>query len=195
MRPHFSHILPLSRGIRGGLLPLLFVLLAACSEWDTDSVGTSFTPANSVVRVYNNLVYIEYAAPEARVWGPAASDVTATISGGHVNIRSEAQNVAYFVYGYPAGTDTLGTTYGSLTFESRTSYALYREGLSLRCQDGPVFQSPGNDDCHIVLSRNAVNHLYGPIQVAGNLSLSGVGTRSEERRVGKECRSRGSPYH
>ena len=24
---------------------------------------------------------------------------------------------------------------------------------------------------------------------------SGIGTRSEERRVGKECRSRWSPYH
>ena len=181
MRPLFSHILPLSRGIRGGLL-LLLVLLAACSEWDTDSVGTSFTPANSVVRVYNNLVYIEYAAPEARVWGPAANDVTATISGGHVNIRSEAQNVAYFVYGYPASADTLGTSDGSLTIESRTSYALYLEGLSLRSQDGPVFQSPGNDDCHIVLSRNAINHLYGPIQVAGNLTLSGAGTLTVDSR-------------
>ncbi|MBR3539859.1 MAG: carbohydrate-binding domain-containing protein [Bacteroidales bacterium] len=180
MRPFLSHILPLSRGIRGGLLLLLLVLLASCSEWDTDSLGTSFTPANSVVRVYNNLVYIEYAAPEARVWGPAAGDVTATISGDHVSIRSEAQNVAYFVYGYPASTDTLGTTDGSLTIESRASYALYLEGLSLRCQDGPVFRSPGNDDCHIVLSRNAVNHLYGPIQVGGNLSLSGVGTLTIE---------------
>ena len=123
MRPLLSHILPLSRGIRGSLL-LLLVLLASCSEWDTDSLGTSFTPANSVVRVYNNLVYIEYAAPEARVWGPAAGDVTATISGDHVSIRSEAQNVAYFVYGYPASTDTLGTTDGSLTIESRASYAL-----------------------------------------------------------------------
>jgi len=54
MRPPLSHILPPSRGI-GGLLPLLLVLLASCSEWDTDSLGTSFTPANSVVRVYNNL--------------------------------------------------------------------------------------------------------------------------------------------
>ena len=29
----------------------------------------------------------------------------------------------------------------------------------------------------------------------GSYSLDGVGTRSEERRVGKECRSRWSPYH
>ena len=27
------------------------------------------------------------------------------------------------------------------------------------------------------------------------LAVKGIGTRSEERRVGKECRSRWSPYH
>ena len=175
MRPFFSHILPLSKGIRGGLL-LILCLLASCSEWDTDSLGTSFTPANSLVRVYNNLVYVEYASPDARVWGPAAGEVTSTVNGNHVTIESDAQNVAYFVYGYPASTDTLGTTDGSLTIRSRASYALYLEGLSLRCQDGPVFQSQGDDDCHIVLSKNAVNHFYGPVQVSGNLSLSGTGT-------------------
>ncbi len=159
----------------GGLL-LLLVLLASCSEWDTDSLGTSFTPANSVVRVYNNVVYVEYAVPEARVWGPAAGDVSSSVDGIHVTIRSEAQNIAYFVYGYPAGTDTLGVTDGSLTIESRSSYALYLEGMSLRCQDGPVFRSLGSDDCHIVLSRNTVNHLYGSIQVGGGLTFSGAGT-------------------
>src|SRR2546430_4935204 len=30
---------------------------------------------------------------------------------------------------------------------------------------------------------------------APNETLSGIGRRSEERRVGKECRSRWSPYH
>src|SRR2546430_2679826 len=29
----------------------------------------------------------------------------------------------------------------------------------------------------------------------GLLSLASIGARSEERRVGKECRSRWSPYH
>jgi len=32
-------------------------------------------------------------------------------------------------------------------------------------------------------------------QLAGLLSGLGAATRSEERRVGKECRSRWSPYH
>ena len=168
--------MPKSRinNLLGVLLLLLIVfLLAACSEWDTDSLGTSFTPANSVVRIYNNLVYVEYASQNARVWGPAADQVSSTTDGSHVTIRSEAQNMAYFVYGY--STDSLGTSDGSLTIESRASYALYLEGLSLRSQQGPVFQSTGDDDCHIVLSKSSVNHLYGPIQVGGRLSLSGTG--------------------
>ena len=37
----------------------------------------------------------------------------------------------------------------------------------------------------------AVGYLLGRITIKG-ISL---GTRSEERRVGKECRSRWSPYH
>ena len=31
--------------------------------------------------------------------------------------------------------------------------------------------------------------------MAGHLSSNGFDTRSEERRVGKECRSRWTPYH
>ena len=35
-----------------------------------------------------------------------------------------------------------------------------------------------------------------PAEIVSSLSaLSGVWNRSEERRVGKECRSRWSPYH
>src|SRR5258707_4884054 len=40
--------------------------------------------------------------------------------------------------------------------------------------------------------------LCGPAQVTtngGNCSAGGTKVRSEERRVGKECRSRWSPYH
>ena len=37
---------------------------------------------------------------------------------------------------------------------------------------------------------------YSKIDKLGvNPSLLGFGCRSEERRVGKECRSRWSPYH
>ena len=163
------------------LCALLCLCSTACSEWNTDTLGTSFTPANSVVRVYNNLVYVEFALPQARVWGPAAADVTATIDGCHVSIQSEQQNVAYFVYGHPAGSaDSLGVADGSLSIQSRSSYALYLEGLSLRSQQGPVLESLGSDDCHIVLSTNSVNHLYGSVNIGGDLSLSGTGTLTVE---------------
>ena len=35
----------------------------------------------------------------------------------------------------------------------------------------------------------------GGFGLGGVLTATGLGTRSEERRVGKECRSRWSPYH
>src|SRR3712207_7932624 len=35
----------------------------------------------------------------------------------------------------------------------------------------------------------------GPLPLAGGRTLEAVATRSEERRGGKECRSRWSPYH
>lgn len=155
---------------------LLLLVLPSCSDWNTETIGTAFTPANSIVRVYNNLVYIEYANPGARVWGPAAEQVTSTVNGNHVTIQSDAQNIAYFVYGYAASNDTLGISDGSLSIQSKVSYALYLEGLSLRSQNGPVFESLGDDECHIVLSTNSVNHLYGAIRVGGNMSLSGKGT-------------------
>ena len=42
-----------------------------------------------------------------------------------------------------------------------------------------------------------VNHLPAPGETVGDASFmqSLGGKRSEERRVGKECRSRWSPYH
>ena len=168
---------PSLKGGRGEspLLLFLLLLLPSCSDWNTDTLGSSFTPANSVVRVYNNLVFVEYTAEKPRVWGPASDDISYTNEGNHLSIQSDAQNVAYFVYGY-AASDTLNVSESSLSIQSKASYALYLEGVSLRSQDRPVFQSPGNDECHIVLSTNSVNHLYGAVKVGGNMSLSGTGT-------------------
>ena len=37
--------------------------------------------------------------------------------------------------------------------------------------------------------------LDGPVRADGTIGMEPIGDRSEERRVGKECRSRWSPYH
>ena len=39
------------------------------------------------------------------------------------------------------------------------------------------------------------NHVYGIVQDSIGFIWFGTDNRSEERRVGKECRSRWSPYH
>ena len=46
------------------------------------------------------------------------------------------------------------------------------------------------------LGTNALECLIENVYVSGTVSgIQQVGGRSEERRVGKECRSRWSPYH
>ena len=65
---------------------------------------------------------------------------------------------------------------------------------------GFVFQS-----FHLLAKNSALNNVLLPMKYAGadmndaekraKYVLDQVGLRSEERRVGKECRSRWSPYH
>src|SRR5256885_16220667 len=56
-------------------------------------------------------------------------------------------------------------------------------------------------DCRIGVTDYAQNSLHEIVYVdlpkvgAKVAQMQSLGTRSEERRVGKECRSRGSPYH
>ena len=57
-----------------------------------------------------------------------------------------------------------------------------REAAELALEAGPLAELADN------LSENVIGAVAVPLGVATNL-------RSEERRVGKECRSRWSPYH
>ena len=163
------------------LLPLCFLLLAAsCSEWDTDAVGTSFTPANSQVRAFTHLVFVEYQESEVRVWGPSADEVETSVEGMHITLQNMSDSLALFVYGYPATADTLGVADGSLTVESSRPYALYLSGLSLRSQAGAVLTSRGAGTCHIVLGASSRNHLYGQVAIDGPMTLSGTGLLTVE---------------
>ena len=46
----------------------------------------------------------------------------------------------------------------------------------------------------IVTTKKLFEHAYGKYAI-GAYNVNNALTRSEERRVGKECRSRWSPYH
>ena len=48
---------------------------------------------------------------------------------------------------------------------------------------------------HFVIVRVGEKGERMPLTIAGSDIKKGTITRSEERRVGKECRSRWSPYH
>ena len=54
------------------------------------------------------------------------------------------------------------------------------------------------DSEKIVIKKNKTKLVAGEVQavpVAQSVSFEAAAERSEERRVGKECRSRWSPYH
>lgn len=158
-----------------GILCLLSAaILGACSEWNTNSLGTSFVPANSQVRAFTHAVYVDYDAEGIKVWGPYQDDVTADISSTHITIHNASDSLALFVYGYVASKDSLGTSDASITVQSSRPYALYLNGLSLRSQSGTVLSNQGGEVCHLVLSAKA-NQLFGGITSDGPLTLSGVG--------------------
>ena len=58
--------------------------------------------------------------------------------------------------------------------------------------DAKTFQENG---CIVGVNNASFEVSKGEMLVVMGLSGSGKSTRSEERRVGKECRSRWSPYH
>src|SRR3712207_7635636 len=59
---------------------------------------------------------------------------------------------------------------------------------------GPALLAHGGEALALVQQTRKVDQV-GSGHDGGGSSRERVGYRSEERRVGKECRSRGSPYH
>src|SRR5258706_12634183 len=94
----------------------------------------------------------------------------------------------------------------SVTHESEwdAGDALFEEAFDVAA--GALFGEPGFDHWRMQLARNHRVHPDAVLGVlhcddAGELNDAGLAggisdlRRSEERRVGKECRSRWSPYH
>lgn len=152
--------------------------VGSCSEWDTTSLGKNFTPANSQVRTFTHLVYVEYSADQAKVWGPYVDEVTADIQGTHVSLKTESDSLALFVYGYTASQDSLGTSDGSLMVDNIRPFALYLNGLSLRSQEGKVITT--SNSCHIVMPSGSKNSLYGSITIDGDVTFGGKGSLTVE---------------
>src|SRR3712207_7226534 len=67
--------------------------------------------------------------------------------------------------------------------------AAHRAQLPLVLGSYPI--TPASDILH-TLSRLK---RFGVTTIQAEDEIAGIGARSEERRVGKECRSRWSPYH
>lgn len=156
-------------------------MLASCSEWNTDTLGHKFWPANSQVRNFTHLAYLEYSADGARLWGAAADELTVRIEGHHVEIRNNSDSLALLVYGYPDAKTQSGTlSDASLVIHSRVPYALYLNGLALSSKSTAVISSQGEGECHIVLPKKAQNTLNGagqgmcmdcPVNLTGQGSL------------------------
>lgn len=151
--------------------------LLSCSEWNTDTFGTLFEPANSQVRAFTHYVTVEYTADGVIVGGAEAEHMKFSIDGLNVTIdNNHTDSLALLVYGYPASLDTLAQTDASLTVRSYCPYALYLNGLSLRSQNDVVVQSPDSVKLYLVVSNSSRNTLYGGLKAAGDVVLSGTGS-------------------
>ena len=83
----------------------------------------------------------------------------------------------------------------------------YRDGITVCADCGSELVEGTADDFDVIeicdlkdeeMAENFIEYLeYSKIENAKKVIKDGVAivTRSEERRVGKECRSRWSPYH
>lgn len=159
-----------------GLLLSVLCCLFSCSEWNTDTFGTLFEPANSQVRAFTHYVTVEYTSQGVSVGGAEAEHMKVTIDGLNVTIdNNHTDSLALLVYGYPASLDTLAQSDASLTIRSYCPYALYLNGLSLRSQRDMCIQSPDDVTVYLVVSNGSHNTLYGSLQAAGDVVLTGKG--------------------
>ena len=67
--------------------------------------------------------------------------------------------------------------------------------LNIRSRFGANLDNVCDAVAHIILALAVGAHFGGPLIAASAIAAGSILLRSEERRVGKECRSRWSPYH
>ena len=168
------------------LLPLFLLSLltmglwSSCEKYNSDSVGTSFYPANSMVRTFTHPVYVEFSSTEARIWGPYLHEVDYSIDGTQVSLTNTSDSLALFVYGYPAAGDSIAETNCNITIESNKHFALYINKLVMRSQQKPAIKSTGSGNCYMVIPKSSKNEIYAvsapsAIEHQGTLFLTGEG--------------------
>lgn len=166
------------------LSALMIGHLASCSEYDTISEGMNFEPANSQVRSFTHLVYVEFGVDDVRVWGPCQNEVKATFDGLHATLENDADSLVIIAYGFPAGKNR--ETSASLTIQSDRSYALYLNNLSMNSIGQPAIRCLGKGICYMVLPEKSKNELSsvklnertigdGCIYAEGKIVLGGTG--------------------
>lgn len=169
------------------LLSLLSLLTmgfwTSCEKYNSESVGSTFFPSNSMVRLYTHPVYVEFSQEEARVWGPYTNEVEVSVDGTHVTLHNSSDSLALFIYGYPATQDSTATTDCNIRIESDRNFALYINKLDICSQQQPVVQSVGQGTCYLVVPKGSKNRLYSVaapavIEHHGSLVLTGEGELS-----------------
>lgn len=168
------------------LLPLFLLSLltlglwSSCEKYNTESVGSSFYPANSIVRSFTHPVYVELSANEARVWGPYVNEVDYSIDGTKVSLTNMSDSLALFIYGYPAVGDSAAETNCNIIIDGDKNFALYINKLVMRSQLRPAILSEGRGTCYMVVPKSSKNEIYAVsapavIEHHGTLVLTGEG--------------------
>lgn len=156
------------------LIVVIFSMLCSCDKYNTDVMGESFVPYNSLVTRYRQLVYVEYKFGSAKVWGPYADMIDWTIEGTDVSIVSDLDSLVVFTYGDAMG-DKENPMDGSLTINSSFPYALYLTGLYIQSNNDVAIHSKSKEECYLVLTDKAQNRLNGSFVTEGPLIIDGRG--------------------
>ena len=169
-----------NRTMRLLLKYLLFILLPAYTYGQSGrpDAGITFEVTDSL---HNPLAYATVALTPMSGGGKAYATTTDEEGRARFTLPANTYNADISYIGYVSQRMEVRPVSGSdmlRTVRLRTSDTQIREVVITATQvRGPV------SGVHI--GRDALNHIQP----------SSFGDRSEERRVGKECRSRWSPYH
>lgn len=163
----------------------------SCDKYNSESVGSKFFPANSVVRNFTHSVYVEFSQGDVRVWGAYTKEVDVSGDGQHLILTNNSDSLALVIYGFPSQNDSAALTDYSITIEGDHAYALYLNKLNLCSQKQPAIRSASNGICYLVLPKGSKNQLRSVQAPAvfehnGELVITGEGELSLSNLVSNQ---------